>query len=267
MTENLKTCTKCKRGLPYSCFKKRSDNPEKYRSQCRDCDKAYLKAKRLQPDFKEREKQTAKVYRETHKEQRSSNWKLWHQKNAEQRKEYNQLWREEKKNDSDWVEKQREISRTRSRLVRLQFPEKVLAIQARYRNKNRDKLRQKGRDYHRKNREIIANRKKLYESNLQGKTVRRLIRQRYLARKENAAGYCSPQEWQDICSQHNWKCYLCGCSLTVETVTMDHKTPLSRGGTNEPVNLAPCCSICNCRKHSKTEAEYRAILEKESARP
>ena len=42
---------------------------------------------------------------------------------------------------------------------------------------------------------------------------------------------------------------------------LEHKTPLSRGGTNEYDNLSVACQSCNCRKHTKTECEFKKLLE------
>lgn len=43
-------------------------------------------------------------------------------------------------------------------------------------------------------------------------------------------------------------------------LTIDHLTPISRGGTNDPANLGVACGPCNSRKGTKTEAEYHAWL-------
>lgn len=52
-------------------------------------------------------------------------------------------------------------------------------------------------------------------------------------------------------------CYLCLKFIEIGKDNLEHKTPLSRGGTNEYENLAIACQRCNCRKHDKTEAEFR----------
>ncbi len=41
---------------------------------------------------------------------------------------------------------------------------------------------------------------------------------------------------------------------------IDHKQPVSRGGSNGPENLCLACARCNHRKCNKTEAEFRALL-------
>jgi len=42
--------------------------------------------------------------------------------------------------------------------------------------------------------------------------------------------------------------------------SIDHRTPKSRGGTEEEANLVPCCVTCNTRKATRTEQEYRDFL-------
>ena len=41
----------------------------------------------------------------------------------------------------------------------------------------------------------------------------------------------------------------------------EHKTPLSRGGLHTPENIVLSCATCNLRKGTKTEEEYREILD------
>ena len=43
---------------------------------------------------------------------------------------------------------------------------------------------------------------------------------------------------------------------------LEHKNPLSRGGTNNYENLDIACSRCNHRKRNKTVAEYLEYLSK-----
>lgn len=52
-------------------------------------------------------------------------------------------------------------------------------------------------------------------------------------------------------------CYLCLEAIKFGKDSIDHKVPLSRGGSNEYGNLAIACRKCNCKKHTKTEEEYR----------
>lgn len=49
--------------------------------------------------------------------------------------------------------------------------------------------------------------------------------------------------------------------------TLEHKVPLSKGGTNEYNNLAIACRHCNSMKGILTEEEYKKILEKGQGYP
>lgn len=52
-------------------------------------------------------------------------------------------------------------------------------------------------------------------------------------------------------------CTYCGRRAT----QIDHIIPLSRGGTNAPINLAPACADCNFDKGDLLLDEWRAMLE------
>lgn len=46
-------------------------------------------------------------------------------------------------------------------------------------------------------------------------------------------------------------CYYCGCKLGKHEKTIDHKKPVSKGGTNDTDNLVICCKVCNSTKNNK----------------
>lgn len=48
-------------------------------------------------------------------------------------------------------------------------------------------------------------------------------------------------------------CAYCGKPAT----HVDHKDPISRGGTNEMGNLQPVCGSCNVKKFKMTDREFR----------
>ena len=52
-------------------------------------------------------------------------------------------------------------------------------------------------------------------------------------------------------------CYLCLNPIEFGKDELEHKTPITRGGTNEYNNLGIACKSCNSSKHDKTEVEYR----------
>jgi 5-methylcytosine-specific restriction endonuclease McrA len=87
----------------------------------------------------------------------------------------------------------------------------------------------------------------------------RLHANRRRARQLANGGNYTAAGWLAKCEYWGWRCYLCGVGLTKESVQLEHRIPLSRGGSNWLANLAPACKSCNSRKHAKTEAEFRAL--------
>lgn len=55
-------------------------------------------------------------------------------------------------------------------------------------------------------------------------------------------------------------CYLCGFAAELQDIEIEHKTPVGRGGSHSPDNLAVSHWWCNDSKSGKTEAEYREWL-------
>ena len=56
-------------------------------------------------------------------------------------------------------------------------------------------------------------------------------------------------------------CYLCLKPVAFRKDHLEHKTPLSRGGTNVFDNLEIACATCNFKKHNRTEKEYLAYAD------
>jgi 5-methylcytosine-specific restriction endonuclease McrA len=73
-------------------------------------------------------------------------------------------------------------------------------------------------------------------------------------------------EWQHKFYQCDARCYYCKVSLTLETATKEHKTPVCRGGTNNIDNIVPACQSCNQMKAWRTEEEFLAALPRLSTK-
>lgn len=108
---------------------------------------------------------------------------------------------------------------------------------------NRDKYREEERAYaqsHLKERAI-------YEKNRH-------------ARKLQAEGTFTRQEWEALCKYYDYTCLRCGRQVPDIELTVDHVIPLSMGGSNSIDNIQPLCHSCNARKHTKT-VDYRGEWE------
>lgn len=132
---------------------------------------------------------------------------------------------------------------------------------------SRDKSCQ-GREYQRKYHKEYRHRKgisKEYRSEYSGisftKEYRKLHRKMYKYLRKNA-GELTVNIIQFIYEDNikrygTLTCYLCLQPIEFGKDHLEHKIPLSRGGTNARENLDIACQKCNNKKFNKTEAEYR----------
>ncbi len=73
-------------------------------------------------------------------------------------------------------------------------------------------------------------------------------RERAKARELRASGWWKNQVGRGVC-------YYCGEKVHPSLLSMDHKTPVVRGGKSTKNNLVPCCKDCN------TEKKYMLLSE------
>lgn len=59
----------------------------------------------------------------------------------------------------------------------------------------------------------------------------------------------------------NGECYYCGKVFKPSELTMDHKIPLSRGGTSEKINIVPACKDCNNKKKYMLPTEWEEYMD------
>ena len=61
-------------------------------------------------------------------------------------------------------------------------------------------------------------------------------------------------------TKDSYICYYSGIDLKLDEVTVDHKIPLNRGGTNELDNLCICSNHMNTAKGTMTSEEFIELL-------
>lgn len=77
------------------------------------------------------------------------------------------------------------------------------------------------------------------------------------ARKKNAPGSHTKQEWLDRLAEFNYHCAYCLLPFSDERPpTQDHMIPLVRGGTHNISNIIPACLSCNSQKRTSTPVEF-----------
>ncbi|SRR6266404_3533364 len=71
------------------------------------------------------------------------------------------------------------------------------------------------------------------------------------SRLVGAIGSFSFDSWMQKVEYHGWCCAYCKADLDGQSLTIDHRIPLSKGGSNWLANLVPACRPCNSRKGAK----------------
>lgn len=223
-------CQRCRK----ECERKSSS--QKYCPDCRDVvrlESARERARQRRLEFPEKVKQedrrkyiknrdrirarTAKWYRE-HLDQARKNRKEWKQRN---------------------IDKVRELDRKR-------------------RETNKDCFNARNRRWHTKNRDRINDlKRKTRAENPDGfRAQAREWANRRRARKLNAEGSHTFDDFLFICEEMDWRCAYCGKKCTLGTITEDHVIPLSRGGSDDISNITPACRTCNLSKGAKMPEEF-----------
>lgn len=137
---------------------------------------------------------------------------------------------------------------------RLDHPDEISAKKKVYTAANRDKKKvydhthlEYGRNYAAANADKRHAYMQIYWKTVVGKEVRHRANQ---ARR--CGGRINRELFLAKCDMMDWKCQLCGETLTRETVTVDHIIPVSKGGHSEIENLQPLCFLCNSRKNARS---------------
>jgi 5-methylcytosine-specific restriction endonuclease McrA len=91
---------------------------------------------------------------------------------------------------------------------------------------------------------------------------RRSYRQQRRALESGAQGSWTGAEWLALIELWGGRCAYCGRETRL--LTVDHRIPLSRGGSNSIENILPSCHVCNARKRTRTEEEFRLLLSSSS---
>lgn len=224
-----KPCTKCKRDLSRDAFSRNKNRDDGLQAWCKSCmkakkdatrDRILAQAREYYLANRERHNEYSRQYYQIHKDETHQYGKLWRSKNAETLKAKKAAYAKRPDVAAKMVERNRERRKA--------DPERANGYSRKWRKNNPEKRR---------------------ASSKQNKM-----------RRDQVAGTCTASQWIAKCEYFGWRCYLCRAPLTAKITHMDHRKPLSRGGSHWPANLAPACKHCNLSKNNKTEAEYRFLL-------
>jgi 5-methylcytosine-specific restriction endonuclease McrA len=185
----------------------------------------------------------------------------------EKQRQYQKRWYLENKErllrkSRQWSKDHREALRPKNRIrmwkatqdPRIKEVRRLKAIE--YRKINKDAINARAREQYATDPSERARQRRA--ARIYAKTERcRETQRRKRGRKKNAPGNHTLEQWLDRVTFYGWRCAYCGTLLESETLTQDHRIPLSRGGSEWASNLVPACRSCNSRKHNTSEREWK----------
>jgi len=211
--------------------------------------------------------QYGKQYRKVHYKEIRLNWRNWWLKNKK-------LWYQYSKKYSDSHREAMRLNQKNWRLRHLEKARLEKRIYMRDYNK-REEVKEKQRLWKLENPNYSKEKQRLWR--LKNPNYYNSKERRIKKKAENAlykerfrnGGKLTIQDIQKVYEDNIKKygtltCYLCYISIQFGEDSIDHKTPLSRGGTNVKENLDIAHFVCNCRKHNRTEEEYRILLKNQT---
>ena len=224
-----KACTVCKQIYPVTLEYFRF-NGGYWKSECRNCHRA-----------------ASKKYHHTHIDHAHKKSADWRKENPGRAKMINAAWREEnkekvKKDHKEWYEANKE---------------KVNQQAAAWAAANSEKRK-----------EVRVNWRKKHPEQVKEYDVRRYIERPEVARASmhrrrsiilNAVVDHTGKDIKLLYANQKGKCWWCSRELNGK-YDIDHRIPLSRGGSNNPENLVLACASCNRSKHVKLPQEFAGRL-------
>jgi hypothetical protein len=132
--------------------------------------------------------------------------------------------------------------REKDRLRRQANPEKYKERTDNYRILNREKINQRQRSAY-----VQALRRKWYQENPD--KVRAKTQRRRAAKLNVAINDFTAAQWRLLKDHYGHRCVY--CDKKPKRLTVDHITPLSKGGNHTMANIVPACGSCNYRKRDR----------------
>jgi 5-methylcytosine-specific restriction endonuclease McrA len=148
-----------------------------------------------------------------------------------------------------------EQNRKRSHKYYDAHPEIQLNSNKKWRQANKEKVREIGRNYYKKH-DAVREYKRLWikehpEINAANSRNRR-------ARVKGNGGEIQSNEWIRLKTFYNNTCLCCYRQEPEIKLTLDHVVPIALGGRNTIDNSQPLCQTCNSRKGKRT-IDYRKL--------
>lgn len=255
----LKHCHVCGRDLPATTdyFYRHKNNKDGFSAPCVECQLGHPRKKKrtdglrtcrmCKHDFPETEeffsftKRDGFTYvcRKCH----SIRSHEWYEKNKERRNQ----------KAKDWQDANRDKVRMYKRKAYAANPQKERERNQRYRRENAEQVSIRRRAFYVRDRERDSEANKRWRKNNPERARSYVANRR--ARKLSAPGRFTKQDIKQLFKSQKGRCWYCQKSIE-NGYHIDHRIPLSRGGSNDPSNLVLACPSCNLRKGDRLPHEW-----------
>jgi len=149
--------------------------------------------------------------------------------------------------------KNTEQARARRQRWTEKHPDKDRESKRLYYEKHRQEVIDKASDKQQHDKQWTANRNRKWKKDNPLKVLAMAHKRRALEMK--AEGCFTAEDIRKIRKLQRERCYWCG-NVLLDDVHIDHRVPLSRGGSNAPGNLVIACQHCNLSKSDKLPHEW-----------
>lgn len=168
---------------------------------------------------------------------------------------------------SDHRKKNPELYAKYDKTKKFRHKDKLKIAHKAWRDKNREKLRAISRKKYAET-PVEKNSARMQEWRLKNPFKAAATIHRRLARKRKSEGSHTADDLKIIIDKQNYLCANPHCHYDLRECvkSLDHKVPLSRGGSNWPDNLQWLCLSCNSRKGTLLLSDWIA-REAERAKP
>lgn len=213
----------CGRELPLECFGKAKEGHYGRRSRCKEC-----------RNLEEKQRRAVTVRTEEQKAASRAQASAWAKANPERRAQNARLYYEDHK----------DAIKARSKGWQHQNPEKKKAYNAKWAAENKETTRRYAREWQAANKDLYRSIQKRWRTEHVGYWRLRA------SQLKNTRSDFTFDQWVELLGEFNHSCAYCLRSDV--KLTMDHMTPLSKGGEHTRSNIVPACKPCNSRKKDRS---------------
>ena len=235
----MKRCSKCGREYPSTVehFPPRKSATSGLSSWCRPCHRAA--STQWAATHPEQRRGSTRRWRLAHLERKRAAVQQWDRSHPERRREIGRRWELE----------HREGRRVATRRWKAAHPEQNRGASRRYYEAHREQVQASSRRW----RAAHPGRAQTSHRHWRADHPETVRAQRAQRRAGIAGSRVSAQEWTDRIGEFQGLCAYCARPAKM---SMEHITPLSRGGPHTIDNVVPACQRCNCSKNGRTLLEW-----------